>query len=399
MLKHSKGILQNRRNGLFCYMPTDYEAYRTPGQLITALLAERGWSQRTLAIVLGVEQTAIGRVLRDAKPVDAPLALALSEVFDETAERFLDLQRSYDLAKARLTIRPDPSRANRAILWGDLPIAEMATRGWIGVDDVKDIARVESELTKFFGVTSVSDIEILPHAAKRTNVAADVTPAQLAWLYRARKIASEMVVPRYSSDALQDAIKTLGTLLASVEETRKVPRVLGEAGVRFVVVESLTSAKVDGVCFWLDERSPVIAMTLRLDRIDNFWFVLRHEIEHVLRGHGRGTVALDIELEKERAGTGSGIAEEERVANDAAADFCVPSPALKGFVARKSPIFTERDIVGFAKVVNVHPGLVAGQLQHVTARYDRFRAHLIKVRSVVLPNVLHDGWGDIAPVD
>jgi HTH-type transcriptional regulator/antitoxin HigA len=48
--------------------------------------------------------------------------------------------------------------------------------------------------------------------------------------------------------------------------------------------------------------------------------------------------------------------------------------------------------------LQVHPGLVAGQLQHRTGRYERFRTHLAKVRSVVLPNVLHDGWGDVAPV-
>jgi len=34
---------------------------------------------------------------------------------------------------------------------------------------------------------------------------------------------------------------------------------------------------------WLDDKSPVIALSMRFDRIDNFWFVLRHELEHVLR--------------------------------------------------------------------------------------------------------------------
>ena len=380
-------------------MAIDTSEFRTPGQLLCALLAERGWSQRTLAPVLGIEQTALGRMFKDSRPVDAATALALEEVFGVPAERFLELQREFDLAKARLTARPDPSRADRAMLLGDLPIAEMATRGWIDVEDVKDVPRVETELAKFFGVTSVKEIEILPHAAKRTNVAEDVTPVQLAWLYRARQLAKQLVVPRYSSDALADAIKKMSGLLASVEETRKAPRMLAEAGVRFVVVESLTSAKIDGTCFWLDERSPVIGMTLRLDRIDNFWFVLRHECEHVLRGHGRAIVALDTELEREKTGTGSEIAEQERVANEAAADFCVPAKTLQQFIARKAPIFTERDILGFSRVVNVHPGLVAGQLQHVTARYDRFRAHLEKVRAVVLPNVMHDGWGDVAPVD
>ncbi|MFX8692489.1 hypothetical protein ABTM44_18400, partial [Acinetobacter baumannii] len=70
------------------------------------------------------------------------------------------------------------------------------------------------------------------------------------------------------------------------EETRNVPRLLQEAGVRFVIVEGLPGSKIDGVCFWLDDKSPVIGMSLRFDRIDNFWFVLRHECAHVLHGHG-----------------------------------------------------------------------------------------------------------------
>lgn len=372
--------------------------FRTPGQLIQALLDERGWSQRVLSVVLGVQPTLLGRVVKGERPIDAPLALALAEIFEVEAEAFLTLQRDYDLGKARLATRPDPARADRARLFGDLPIAEMITRGWLNVSDIREVQGVEAELARFFGVSSAKDIEILPHAAKRTEVGEDVTPTQLAWLYRVRQIAQTMVVGPYTTRALQSAIEKLTALLASPDEARQAPRLLAEAGVRFVVVESLTGAKIDGVCFWLDDHSPVIGMSLRHDRIDNFWFVLRHECEHVLRGHGRGAIALDTELDRERTGTGEEIDEQERVANEAAANFCVPADTLKQFIARKAPIFTERDIVGFARVVNVHPGLVAGQLQRATSRYERFRDHLVKIRSIVLPNVIHDGWGDMAPI-
>ena len=144
---------------------------------------------------------------------------------------------------------------------------------------------------------------------------------------------------------------SISTELSAPEEARKVPRILAECGIRYVIVESLTSAKIDGVCFWLNDHSPVIGMSLRHDRIDNFWFVLRHEIEHVLRQHGQiqAAIMLDAELEGEKAGTGSSISEEERVANEAAANFCVPQQSLKSFIARKSPFFNERDILGFAK--------------------------------------------------
>ncbi len=377
---------------------TDNVDYRTPGQLIRGLLEARGWSQSVLAIVLGVDVATVNRMASDRRPVDAAMALMLGEVFAVPAESFLDLQKSFDLAKARILARPDPGRNTRARLFGDLPVAEMIRRGWLDAEDVRDMPKVEAALAKFFGAPCLDEIEILPHAAKKTNVASGTTPAQLAWLYRVRMIASEMLAPRYSPVSARYAVGKLSALLSAPEEARKAPRILAECGIRYVIVETLPAAKIDGVCFWLNDEAPVIGMSLRYDRIDNFWFVLRHELEHVLRSHGKTAIAIDAELEGERAGVGPGIAEEERQANTAAADFCVPSEQLKRFIARKEPFFADRDIIGFARTLKIHPGLVAGQLHHHTSSYKRFRSHLVNIRSAVAPSALVDGWGDVAPV-
>lgn len=203
---------------------------------------------------------------------------------------------------------------------------------------------------------------------------------------------------RYSPESAQSAVSKLKELRISPIAVRKVSRILAECGIRFVIVESLPGAKIDGVCFWMDEKKPVIGMSLRYDRIDNFWFVLRHEMEHVLRGHGLEAAMMDTELEGERAGTGDGVAEEERVANQAAAEFCVPQKSLQSFIARKSPVFAERDIIGFASTMHVHPGLVAGQLRHKLGIYNRFANHLVKIRTAITPGTVVDGWGDVYPV-
>jgi HTH-type transcriptional regulator/antitoxin HigA len=375
------------------------DEYRTPGQLISELLRQRGWTKRVLAIVLGVDETGVNRLAADKRPVDAAMALTLEEVFGVPAERFLELQKSYDLAKARIVSRPDPARATRAYLYGDLPVAEMIKRGWIAAESVRETKKIETELMRFFGANRLEDIEILPHAAKKTAVSTVATPAQLAWLYRVKQIAGDMLVAPYSPQAVRGAVAKLRTLTIAPENVARVPRIMTECGIRFVLVESLTSAKIDGVCFWLNDQSPVIGMSLRFDRIDNFWFVLRHECEHVLQLHGRQTAMLDTELEGARAGTGIDVAIEERVANEAAQEFCVPAADLDAFIARKAPFFSERDLIGFARILKVHPGLVAGQLQRKTNRYDRFREHLAKVRSLILPNAIKDGWGDVAPVE
>ncbi|HET6274776.1 MAG TPA: helix-turn-helix domain-containing protein [Candidatus Cybelea sp.] len=371
--------------------------FRTPGQLIDSLLRERGWSREVLAMVLGTTKANVGHIATGRRRIDAATALALSEVFGIEPDRFLDLQKTYDLGRARLETPPDPKRASRAALFASLPINEMINRGWLRADSAKDFDKVETELARFFGVGNIESLSAHPHAAKKSNVGEQVTAAQRAWVNRVKQIAGEMVVARYSKPATEKALTKLQALLFSAEEARKVPRILSDCGIRFVIVESLRSAKIDGVSLWLRENAPVIGMSLRFDRIDNFWFVLRHELEHVLRGHGKGAFILD-DLNEESIGTKQGVTEEERTANDAAAEFCVSRTYIEQFIARKAPLITKRDMLGFANTIRVHPGIVAGQLQRNTGRYDLFRDQLVKVRSIVSPGAAVDGWGDIYPV-
>ena len=375
------------------------EPFKTPGQLLKSLLDERGWSNRVVAAILDIEETGVSKIISGRKSVTSEIALALEDVFSVSADRFVKLQGEYDLAKARIVARPDPARATRAKLFAGLPVAAMIKRGWLKVDDIRNLPAVEKGLADFFEVSSIDEIEILPHAAKRTKVSREASPVQIAWLYRVKQIAQEMIVAQYSTRTVRRAIERLKLLTNAAEEIRHVPRVLAEAGIRFVLVETLPSAKIDGVCFWLDETSPVIGMSIRFDRIDNFWFVLRHELEHVLCQHGKDEIAIDFELEGARAGVGPTVAEEERMANEAAAEFCVPRKTMDSFIARKAPRFSNRDILGVAGTLKVHPGLVAGQLRHRTNTYDRFTAHLVKVRSIVTSAATVDGWGDVAQVE
>jgi HTH-type transcriptional regulator / antitoxin HigA len=377
------------------------DEHRTPGQLITALLNERGWDQNVLGIVLGLSQPNVSRIISGRKKIDPQLAIALSEVFSVDAAEFLRLQQAYDLGVARLTSIPDEGRSSRAAIFGTLPVAEMAKRGWIDPDSTKDGALVEKELARFFGVSSAADVVSVlePHAAKKTDAESPATATQIAWIRRVRQIASGMVVQgKYSPDNLRGALPKLSDLLLSAEEARNAPRFLAEAGVRFVIVQSLKSSKIDGVTLWLDDRSPVIGMSLRFDRIDNFWFVLRHEIEHVLHGHGRAAPLVDSDLELAGDGSNAHVPDEERIANTAASSFCVSQQALENFIARKAPLFAERDLLGFARIQQIHPGLVAGQIRRRVDRYDLFTKHLVKIKSIVAPCAIADGWGDVAPV-
>jgi HTH-type transcriptional regulator / antitoxin HigA len=370
----------------------------TPAQMIDAQLGERGWTQRTLAKVLGISERTVSQLMNGKTKIGTELALQLREVLGIDANELLRLQASFELKKAELEFRPDPALNTRAMVFGGVPVGDMIARGWLkGVDSLWD-SHLNEALCGFFAVSSIDQIEVLPYAAKKTDVMGDATPAQLSWIYRVKQIAQQTLVGKYSPAAVINAAKELKPLLNSTEGARKVPRILAQAGIRYAIVESLPHAKIDGVCLWLNDNSPVIGMSLRFDRLDNFWFVLRHELEHVIQKHGQSAVMLDVDLEGERAGIGADIPKEERVANEAAAEFCVPQKQLQHFIQVKSPFFAERDIRGFAATYKIHPGLVAGQLQRRLNRYDLFRNHLVKIKSVVAPNAMVDGWGDVYPI-
>ena len=184
------------------------------------------------------------------------------------------------------------------------------------------------------------------------------------------------------------------------DEARHVPRILAECGVRLVLVERLPQAKIDGACCWLID-SPVIGMSLRRDRIDNFWFVLRHEIEHVLQGDGQTDAIIDADLEGIKAGIGDDLPPEERAANMAASNYCVPTDKLLSFMKRKHPFYYEKDVIAFAQTVMRHPGLVIGQMQFRLNddKYLGKKLALYKIRNHVLPGAIADGWGQVIRVN
>lgn len=375
-------------------MPLDH--FSTPGQLVEQALEAREWTKKTLALVVGVDEAALSRVLSAKRPMTAELALAIEEVLGASAEHLLELQKKFDLAQARLAATPDPGRKSRIKLFGDLKVNQLIKRGWLGVSDEKDLTAIEQAVQQFFG-RPVSEVEQFAHAAKKTDVDGDATLTQIAWMYRVRQLAKQMQVADYSRDRLMTVVQVLRSRLSDPQDIESVPALLAEAGVRLVVVESLPAAKIDGVCLWIDAHKPVIGLSARFDRIDNFWFVLRHEIEHVLNDDGKGDPVgvLDTDLVGKRAGEDQCLSSSEIQANHAAANFCVDGRAMDAFFEENNPYFSERKLLEFAATIKVHPGIVAGQLQNRTGRYDRFRGHLAKVRAHLVKSAVTDGWGNI----
>jgi HTH-type transcriptional regulator/antitoxin HigA len=352
-----------------------------PGEFLREELDARGWSQTEFAEILGRPVRLINELIAGKKSITPDTAHQIGRALGTGPELWMNLESQYQLSKARPA---DDLIARRANLYERFPVRDMIKRGWI--TSTRDVAQLEDEFARFYGVTSLDGEIAFKHAAKKTDGPEGL---QLAWLTRARQVASELVIAPYREAALHAAMPRLAALLTAPEETRHVDAILSECGVRFVVVEPIPGSKIDGACFWLGDQ-PVVALSLRLDRIDNFWFVLRHELEHVLRHHGQDGVVLDVDLD---GATTEQVPEEERQANEAAANFCVPRAQLLDFVHRVQPFFKEERVLLFAQRLQIHPGLVVGQLQRHLRRYDLFRKHQVKVRHLVTASARTDGWG------
>ncbi len=359
-----------------------------PGFYIEEELEARGWLQRDLAFIIGCPEQAINMIVSGKRGITPEMAKALGDAFDISPETFANLQKSYELAHAT---NPYQGVAERRVMQDRLPVRAMIQRGWI---QNSDVAMLEEQLRRFFGGKSLDEISQLRFAAKKPN--RDIQPAQLAWLYRVQNLAKEMPATKYSEKKLHSALTEFAGMTIEPEQVRHIPRVLSECGVRYVVVEKLPNASIDGVCFWLDKDSPVIGMSLQHDQIDNFWFVLRHEVEHVLDRHGQKEMIVDVDLDKSES---TGTEEEERLANDAAANFCIPQDKLDSFIQRKQPFFYQKDVISFARVQHRHPGIAVGQLRRRLGRYDYLTKYLysFKIRALVLPGAVADGWGQVIP--
>lgn len=361
-----------------------------PGFYIKEEMDARGWIQRDLAFILGVPEQGLNMILSGKRGVSPDMAKTFGKAFDVPPEFFANLQQAYDLAHAK---EPSPEVEMLGKMHAYYPVREMIKRGWL---EKTDVAMLEEQLARFFGVSSVTDIPYMPHAAKKSSYEElGVPPAQLAWLFRVRQIAQAISVPPYSENALRAAIEQMQMLTLAPEGVREVPRLLMNCGVKFIVIEKLPNARIDGVCFWICD-TPVVGMSMQRDTIDNFWFVLRHELEHVLRGDGRDTEMIDVEIQ-EGVSAGTVVPEAETMANEAALEFCVTTK-FESFLIRKRPFYYEKDVVAFSRVINRHPGIVIGQMQRRLENYGYLTRHLAKVRQFVLPGAIVDGWGQVLPI-
>lgn len=360
-----------------------------PGETLRDELEERGWTQAEFAEILGRPQSRINEILNGKRAITPDLARDLSAAFGTSPEFWLNLEAQYQLY--RLREKPEGGISQRAALYNKVPVKEMVKRGWIEPSSNVDV--LEADICRFLGIDHIDDEPELPDwAARKSNAyVSDATPAEKAWLFRAKQLSQAVYATSYDPKLFDSMVAQLRLLLHAAQEVRHVPRVLSDHGVRLVVCQHLPKTRIDGACFWVSHQ-PTIALSLRFDRLDHFWFVLMHELGHV---RDRGT-SIDRDLQ---ATDSEEVSTAESLANEFAAATLIPQPKLDDFVARVRPIFSAAKVEGFAHKVGVHPAIVVGQLQHrKEIEYRALRNTLVPVRDTVIASALTDGWGSVPPV-
>lgn len=368
-----------------------------PGELLRDELQARGWTQEDFAAILGRNPRDVSDIVNAKRSITPRTAKELAEALGTSAKLWLNLQAAYDLYTTELE-EDSGSVARRARLFTKAPLKKMVERGWIEGSDNVDV--LERRLLDFLGIGSLEQTpHVWPHAARKSSSYESISPAQWAWLCRARHLGKAVHANRFTEKRFEGCLEELRLCLGDREESRRVPSILAKAGIRLVVVKALPGGKLDGATFWLDRYSPVIALSFRYDRIDWFWFTLMHELGHVMRRDGLAGEDIPLDTNVSGSVNDPDAAEFEQRANRFASSFLVDQDALQNFVTRVRPLFYTKKIVAFAKRHKVHPGIVTGQLQSLEViPYAHSRDLLEPVREIVTDVALTDGWGHRPPV-
>lgn len=366
-----------------------------PGRLLEEELEARGWSQTDFAEIIGRPHRVVNEIIAGKRAITPATAKEIAAALGTSAELWLNLEGRYQLARTPVE---EAAIARRATLRGRYPVREMRKRGWIAGGT--DVEQEEAAILSFFGVGSVKERPRFLYAAHRTNAGSELNPVQEAWICRVRHLAGRLqTAAPWTSQQGETVRERLRALRHDAADIGQVPGILADAGIRLVIVEAFPGSRIDGVCLWLSDTQPVIGLTLRYDRLDHFWFYLAHELEHVVRGHGKDGPMLDCEPEApgEPASEDAGApyTKAEHDANTAAAEFCAPQAELHAFVKRVAPRFSEAEIMDFAERIGVHPALVVGQLHRKLGQHTMLRRHLVKVRHLVAGVALTDGFGHV----
>ena len=332
--------------------------YPDPVAAIEFRMDQAGLSPRDLIPFIG-SRAKVSEVLAGKRSITMPMARALHEHLGIPADVLL--REPGDSLEDPLA----------DIDWRRFPLKELARRGWI--PDVPDrLARAE-ELVR--GLITRAGGEPAAFAALyrkndhlRANAKTD-TYALKAWCWRvlATARADTPKAPYQSGTVTPEFLKQVARLSWSEAGPRLAQEFLENRGIPLVIERHLPRTYLDGAALQLDDGRPVIGLTLRYDRIDNFWFCLLHELAHVGRhmDHDRGSAFIDDLTLRTVDGTQEDPREIQ--ADEWAEEALIPRALWNTSTVRERP--TAMAVMHLATALQVHPAIVAGRIRYERRNY------------------------------
>lgn len=354
-----------------------------PSLYVKKEMQKRGLTQADIAVITGRYPSEVSNYLSKEK-ITPKFAKELALILGNTPEYWLSLESKY-----RLSLEEEPSQEayKRNSFLQDYPLKEMQKRGWITNTDNFD--ELEPELKKLFEQNDNDQNLESTALFKRTIQQQNLNTAEKAWLYRARQLAKMLPVEPYVESRLDSLFSLLKRITKSSRAVHKIAELLQRYGIRFVVIEPLPTAKIDGAAFWLDDKSPVVALSLRFDNIGSVWFALIHELIHIKY---RDNFSLDNLQD-------SPVNEIENRANREASEFLVEKGAMEMFIRTTKPYYSKASINNLATKLQIHPGIIVGQLQkREEIGWQTHHESLVKVRELITMTAFTDGWGHPVPL-
>lgn len=190
------------------------------------------------------------------------------------------------------------------------------------------------------------------------------------WLSRVRTVADAKreVLQRFHKATLtEDLIRYVSRLSWMPNGPELAISFLEERGIAVVIEPHLPATHLDGAAMLSATGTPVIGLTLREDRLDNFWFTLTHELVHAWKHLNTSGVRAIVDEKIERAEEDDGI---EKEANQVAAEILIPRSQWKRSRVYLRPTFGA--IHELAEQLQISPAIVAGRVRHERKNFALF---------------------------
>lgn len=327
-----------------------------PGGLLVVARITRGWSQKELARHLFIPEQqvqryeaeryrsiSLGNLIRVARTLGVRLS---AELPDRSHEHWLP---SYEMAQAEAMKLLKHARAE-----GWLDKAEQSDDS--GLSQLK---RTVAEHVADHGTPSL----------QRTGLNVEDKTGDwflLTWKAQVtRKAQARILRTKLKYKPLEVGwIMELARLSAQDQGPSLAQQFLADHGVILVIERQIAGMNVDGAAFLIDSI-PVIGMTLRHDRLDNFWFTLMHELGHVILHYRTGLSAGFFDNTEDFS-----VDEFEKQADEFASNVFIPEELWIRSPARIAK--TPEPVEKLAAQLGIAPAIVFGRVRMERKNYTIF---------------------------